>query len=219
MRLTSDGQDQSDAPDRCSDAPAQDSISAIRSGRQDHVIQIAVDLFAERGYDNVTVDDIARSAGISRRSLFRHFRQKEEFLGRWMLRFDHQLCSSIVRQRAHLGPLEVFRRSLADVEEIGTAAAERLIKLHRITSESPTANAAMISAERGWEDAVIAAFQRRSGAAACADLSSRITTGIGFVGLRIAMADWVALPSSEATQESLARILDTTFAALARASE
>jgi AcrR family transcriptional regulator len=39
-----------------------------------------MDLFALRGYDNVTVQQIADAAGIGRRTFFRHFRSKEELL-------------------------------------------------------------------------------------------------------------------------------------------
>jgi AcrR family transcriptional regulator len=40
------------------------------------VAVIAAELFAHRGYDTTTVDDVASAAGISRRSLFNYFPQK-----------------------------------------------------------------------------------------------------------------------------------------------
>jgi AcrR family transcriptional regulator len=42
------------------------------------VAEIAIDLFLARGYDEVTVGEIAQAAGISRRTMFRLFAAKEE---------------------------------------------------------------------------------------------------------------------------------------------
>ncbi|MEZ0363832.1 TetR/AcrR family transcriptional regulator [Mycobacterium sp. pUA109] len=50
--------------------------AAIRSDLR----RAAYRLFAEHGYDTVSVDDIAAAAGLSRRTLFRHVSTKEELL-------------------------------------------------------------------------------------------------------------------------------------------
>lgn len=49
-------------------------------GTEDRLRAAALDLFAERGYDQVTVTDIAARAGITRRSYFRYFPDKREVL-------------------------------------------------------------------------------------------------------------------------------------------
>ncbi|MDO5677270.1 MAG: helix-turn-helix domain-containing protein [Propionibacteriaceae bacterium] len=50
----------------------------------------AYDLFESRGYSAVTIADIAKAAGVGRRTFFRHFRQKESLF------FDTETFESFV---------------------------------------------------------------------------------------------------------------------------
>jgi len=47
---------------------------------RDAAATTAISLFGERGYDAVSMNDIATAAGVSRRSLFRHFASKAELI-------------------------------------------------------------------------------------------------------------------------------------------
>lgn len=55
-----------------------------RSGRdetRDAIVETALRLFDERGYVGVRVEDIAREAGVSRATFYKHFGEREEILG------------------------------------------------------------------------------------------------------------------------------------------
>src|SRR6202453_1692570 len=47
-----------------------------RSTTWNHIPDFAIDLFAARGFDEVSVDDVAQAAGIARRTLFRYYASK-----------------------------------------------------------------------------------------------------------------------------------------------
>lgn len=62
---------------------ADDDLSGWDRRRNTRVTELehlAMEMFAERGYGSVTVDEIAARAGVSARTMFRYFPVKEEIL-------------------------------------------------------------------------------------------------------------------------------------------
>jgi AcrR family transcriptional regulator len=57
-------------------------VPPTERGRQtrDALVQVATDLFAERGVDGVTVDEICVASGVAKGTFYVHFRQKEDVL-------------------------------------------------------------------------------------------------------------------------------------------
>jgi TetR/AcrR family transcriptional regulator, regulator of mycofactocin system len=51
-------------------------VGRRRSTTRDHITDVALELFAARGFDEVSVDDVAHAAGIARRTLFRYYPSK-----------------------------------------------------------------------------------------------------------------------------------------------
>lgn len=66
------------------------SVKRIKTGRpvkvpgekstKDKIFDVAVDLFAEKGYDGVSIRDIGRAVGISEGAFYKHYSGKEEIL-------------------------------------------------------------------------------------------------------------------------------------------
>src|SRR3954447_14729044 len=77
----------------------------------ERLVVAALDLFAERGYENTTVIDIAQRAGLTKSTFFRHFQDKREVL------FGHEtmnrlLVEAIVAAPATATPLEAVAHAM-----------------------------------------------------------------------------------------------------------
>lgn len=66
-----------------------------RNSRLTELELLAMEMFAERGFGNVTVDEIAARAGVSARTLFRYFPVKEEILLGYVRRRTRALVEMI----------------------------------------------------------------------------------------------------------------------------
>lgn len=60
-------------------------------GRRQQIIDVAAELFAERGFHGVTVDDIGAAVGVTGPALYHHFSSKEELLGCMLVGISQRL--------------------------------------------------------------------------------------------------------------------------------
>jgi TetR/AcrR family transcriptional regulator, regulator of mycofactocin system len=58
------------------DSRREPRVGRRRSTTRDHITDVALELFSARGFDDVSVDDVAHAAGIARRTLFRYYPSK-----------------------------------------------------------------------------------------------------------------------------------------------
>jgi AcrR family transcriptional regulator len=61
------------------------------TGRRAEILEVAAELFAERGFKGVTVDDIGNAIGVSGPALYYHFESKEAVLGELLVGISNYL--------------------------------------------------------------------------------------------------------------------------------
>lgn len=76
--------------------------------RENAILDAATSVLGSKGYDLMTMDDVAGAVGISKPSLYKHFKSKEELIGETMIR----LVDGAIDQLAQLEPIPSPRGKL-----------------------------------------------------------------------------------------------------------
>ncbi|PJE93730.1 TetR family transcriptional regulator [Streptomyces carminius] len=118
--------------------PARPNPPSQRLKMRRELAAAAMELFATKGYEETTVDEIAAAAGVARRTFFRHFRSKEEAIFP-----DHD--DTLERARAvldaapaHENPLDTVCRGIKEVLKMYAASPAVSVERYRLTREVPT---------------------------------------------------------------------------------
>jgi AcrR family transcriptional regulator len=110
-----------------------ESASGAKS-TPDAILDAAIDLFIESGFETVSMDAIAQRAGVAKGTLYYHFKSKEGIVDAIVERFvvgAEAIFESIVGDAA-LGPLEKMKALVDKQVEVYGASFSRLHKMKYI---------------------------------------------------------------------------------------
>jgi AcrR family transcriptional regulator len=147
--------------------------------------ETALRLFTERGFDRVTVEEVAKEAGVSHMTFFRHFPTKESVV--LDDPYDPVIGTAVARQdpglravdRVRLGVLEAWR-GLDEPGDEMTRARIRLAAAH------PGLRARVWENNLRTEETIVAALT----ATGVAGLDARVAAGAVNGALTAALFDW-----------------------------
>jgi len=89
--------------------PAPDRRSRKRLATRQKISDVATALFIKRGFDQVTVDDIAEAADVSRMTVFNHFARKEDMFFDLDYEAREDLRSALQGRKKGTSPVEAVR--------------------------------------------------------------------------------------------------------------
>ncbi len=168
----------------------------------------AVTLFAARGFDGTTVDDIARAAGVSKRSFFRYFSSKNDLMGQGMITYGAMITEAIRASARPATPVEVIRQTVGQVA-VAAAAHPRVRKIAQIACTSVAAREAQLSRVADLEDRVADAYRARWRTAAGDDLTPRLLAELTLSVLDVTFREWL-----KQDQQDIVPTIDRVFATL-----
>jgi AcrR family transcriptional regulator len=112
------------------------------------IAETARRLFAKRGFDRVTIAEVARGAEVSEQTVFNYFPTKEDLVYWRLETFEDELLAAIRERGPRESVVQAFRRFVLQrrglLAERDPKARERLVELTRMITESP----ALLARER-----------------------------------------------------------------------
>ncbi len=125
------------------------------------IARVAWELFAERGYETTTVAEIARAAGLSRRSFFRYYASKEDVVVETSDQLAERLLAEVAHRPLTEPPLTALQRALVPALEERLAQPEVGRAIVKLLRESRTLRRAMLERHARVEERLAAHFARR----------------------------------------------------------
>src|SRR5258705_7624987 len=151
----------------------------------------ALRLFSERGFDSVTVDDIAAAADVSRRTFFRYFASKED-----VLLADHFVQLARLREAMAARPpdepiLTALRNAILSMTGDFEDRKEMVILRGRIMRNTPSLQARSLVHQRAWEDAMQEMVAQRLAVDPTVDLRPGVVAATALAAMRVAFTNWL----------------------------
>src|SRR5262249_35764828 len=144
--------------------------------------QAALELYAERGYDQTTVAEIAERAGLTERTFFRHFADKREVLFGGSEELRDRMVAATASASEDASPLEAVAAGLAIAADAIQERREFARPRNRIIAATPELREREVSKLVAWAGALADALVGRG----VADDLARLTGEVGIAVFRAA---------------------------------
>ncbi|MFD8333453.1 TetR/AcrR family transcriptional regulator [Streptomyces solisilvae] len=156
------------------------------------ILATALRLFTEQGYDETTIAQIAREAGVSQRTLFRYFGTKEDLLGGDQDRFGQVLTDTVGEQPADVDVWEALRAGIAAVQALHDSC-EQALERFRLLHNTASLRAGWLEKRLRFQEDLLPLVEARMGTAGGgADPRARAVLATAFACLDAASMTWVA---------------------------
>jgi AcrR family transcriptional regulator len=183
------------------------------NGRE-RLVVAALELFAEQGYDNTTVAQIAERAELTRSTFFRHFSDKREILSAGQETLSRLLVEGIDSAPADATPLTAVAAGLDAVSGAMTEFNRELgPRLHAAIEANDELRTRDAMKSIGLAAAIVEALRRRG----VAEATAQVAAELGMLAFRTGFSRWSS-PSDDTAPGKLITHTRAAFSELRAAT-
>jgi len=160
---------------------------------RDRLEHAALELFLEHGFDRVTVPEITARAGLTTRTLHRHFADKREVLFADADQFPTFASRLVLQAPAHLGPIDVVAQGLPTLATAFEGRLEQLKLRKAIIDTHDGLRERELRKMEALVDAITNAFRDRGVDDRTAAVVAETAVGV----VKVALRRWIASTGQE----------------------
>lgn len=167
-----------------------------------HLQQVALDLIAEQGFDATTVEQIARAAGVSQMTFFRHFPTKDAVV--LSDPFDPQIAAAVAVQPGLSPPLARACRGLREaINGLALPDQQQVRQRVRIVGQTPGLARGVWGHTVATQEILTAALAEHA-----PEPDARVAAAAVMGALTAALLDWGSRDDDQTLAVPLLRALD-----------
>ncbi|MET7654189.1 MULTISPECIES: TetR family transcriptional regulator [unclassified Streptomyces] len=171
----------------------------------------AIELFAAKGFDNTTLDEVAAAAGVSRRTLFNYFRNKEDLALSGLDEQGELIAARLAERLADEDAWTALRAAFQVLEEIDITAEGRL-EFITLLFANDSLRAGHAEKQARWQDLFAPLIEPRLPDSDRRTLQARAIAAAAIVCMQAANEEWVRLGG----QVDMFELYDTAVQAIRR---
>ena len=166
--------------------------------------QAALALYAERGFENTTVAEIAARAGLTERTFFRHFADKREVLFWGAAMLEELVVSAVEAAPESASPMDAITSALEATGPMFEERRDSARQRQRVIDANNELRERELIKLASLASALADALRRRG----VADPAATLTAEAGIAVFRVAFARWVSDSDSRDLPQHIRESLD-----------
>jgi AcrR family transcriptional regulator len=169
--------------------PAPSLAERKRRLVSDELTRAALTLFAARGFDAATVDEIVAGAGVSKRTFFRYFASKEDVVVQFLAEMGTGMRTALADRPAGEPPSRALLHSVRG--PLDTCAAEgKALPVVQLILRTPALYARFLEHQARWREELAEELGRRTGRDPAVDLRPRLAAGFALTAFDTVLRRW-----------------------------
>ena len=178
---------------------------------REELVDAAMRLLAQHGFHETTVDQIAATAGMSRRTFSRYFESKEDVVVHSLAEAGTRLLTELRARPVDESAAMALRHAFSTFGNMCMREVETSLRVSRLILETPPLLARFLERQSYWRDSIATILAERERLDRKADFRPELAAAVALAAFHTMLLRWVRSDG----KVSMHLLLDEAFAAIA----